>query len=82
MGLRTLLIVTAVVETANGVTLLLSPLLVTQLLLGAPLDEPAALIVARITGLGAARVGRRLLAGARRWREPRRASVARGGAGV
>jgi len=35
---------------AAGVTLLVSPTLVVSLLLGASLDAPAALVVARITG--------------------------------
>ena len=47
---RTLLIVSAVIETAIGLTLLLSPPLVAGLLLGASLDAPAALIVGRMTG--------------------------------
>jgi len=47
---RTLLIVTAVVETPLGAMLLLSPPLVARLLLGASLDPPAALIVGRIAG--------------------------------
>jgi hypothetical protein len=45
-----LLVVTALVETATGVMLLVSPPLVVALLLGAPLDAPAALVVARIAG--------------------------------
>jgi hypothetical protein len=47
---RTLLIVTAFVEAAIGLTLLLSPSLVAGLLLGTSLDAPAALIVGRMTG--------------------------------
>jgi len=47
---RTLLIVTALVETAAGVTLLVSPPLVAALLLGASLDAPAASVVARVAG--------------------------------
>ncbi len=47
---RTLLIVTALVETPIGLMLLLSPPLVARLLLGASLDAPAALIVGRIAG--------------------------------
>ena len=47
---RNLLIVTALVETSTGVTLLLSPPLVAGLLLGASLDAPAALIVGRVAG--------------------------------
>jgi hypothetical protein len=47
---RELLIVTALVETAIGVTLLLSPSLVAGLLLGVSLDAPAGLIVGRVAG--------------------------------
>ena len=47
---KKLLIVTALVETAAGVTLLFSPPLVAALLLGASLDAPAASIVARVAG--------------------------------
>jgi hypothetical protein len=50
MVARTLLIVTAIVETAIGLTLLSSPPLVARLLLGASLDGPAALIVGHMTG--------------------------------
>src|SRR4051794_20734930 len=45
-GARQLLIVTALVETATGVMLLVAPTLVVALLLGASLDAPAALVVA------------------------------------
>ena len=45
-----LLIVTALVETATGFLLLVSPTLVVALLLGASLDSPATLVVARIAG--------------------------------
>ena len=47
---RTLLIVTALVETPIGLMLLVSPALVVAFLLGSSLDAPAALVVARITG--------------------------------
>ena len=47
---RTLLIVTALVETPIGLMLLSSPALVVAFLLGASLDAPAALVVARIAG--------------------------------
>src|SRR3982750_3570188 len=50
MVAKKLLVVTALVETATGVMLLVSPPLVVALLLGAPLDAPAALVVARIAG--------------------------------
>ena len=42
--------VTALVETSIGVTLLLSPPFVVGLLLGASLEAPAALIVGRVAG--------------------------------
>lgn len=51
MVARKLLIVTALVETATGLILLVSPTLVVAFLLGASLDAPAALVVARMAGL-------------------------------
>ena len=45
-----LLIVTAFVETATGLMLLVSPALVVAFLLGASLDAPAVLVVARMAG--------------------------------
>jgi len=45
-----LLIVTALVEAPAGLMLLLSPALVVEFLLGASLDEPVALVVARMAG--------------------------------
>ena len=62
---RNLLIVTALVETPIGVTLLLSPALVAGLLLGASLDAPAASDRRPRGGRCVALVGRQLLAGAR-----------------
>ena len=50
MATRNLLIVSAVVETSIGVTLLLLPSLVAGLLLGASLETPAAVVVGRMTG--------------------------------
>jgi hypothetical protein len=50
MVARKLLIVTALVETPIGLMLLLSPALVVAFLLGASLDAPAALVVARMAG--------------------------------
>jgi len=50
MVAKKLLIVTALVETATGVMLLVSPTLVVALLLGTSLEAPAALVVARIAG--------------------------------
>ena len=48
--MKSLLIVTAVLETATGLALLGLPSQVVSLLLGASLDAPAALVVARVTG--------------------------------
>jgi hypothetical protein len=50
MVARKLLIVTALVETATGLILLVSPTLFVAFLLGASLDAPAALVVARMAG--------------------------------
>ena len=50
MVVKKLLIATALAETGVGVPLLVSPTLVVTLLLGASLDAPAALVVARIAG--------------------------------
>ena len=50
MVARTLLIVTALAETATGLMLLVSPTLVVAFLLGASLEAPAALVVARMAG--------------------------------
>ncbi len=47
---KKLLIMTALVETGAGLALLLSPSLVAALLLGASLDAPAAVVVARVAG--------------------------------
>ena len=48
--MKSLLIVTAALETAIGLALLGVPSLVISLLLGGSLDAPAALVVARVTG--------------------------------
>jgi hypothetical protein len=50
MAATKLLIVTALLETATGLALLLSPPLVAAALLGASLDAPAALVVGRMAG--------------------------------
>src|SRR4051812_40571036 len=50
MDAQKLLIVTALAETGAGVMLLVSPSLVIALLLGASVDAPAALVVARVAG--------------------------------
>lgn len=48
--IKTLLVVTAVLEAATGLALLLSPPLIAALLLGASLEAPAALVVGRLAG--------------------------------
>ena len=48
--MKSLLIVTAAIETATGVALLGMPLLVVSLLLGGLLATPAALVVTRVAG--------------------------------
>jgi len=50
MVTKELLIVSALLETATGLALLLSPPLVAAVLLGASLDAPAALVVGRVAG--------------------------------
>src|SRR3954468_8760230 len=50
MVVKQLLSVTALVETATGLLLLVAPALVAALLLGASLDAPAAVVVARMAG--------------------------------
>ena len=48
--MKPLLLTTAVVEAGIGIGLLAAPSVVARLLLGAPLDAPAALTVARVAG--------------------------------
>jgi hypothetical protein len=48
--MKVLLVCTAALEAATGLALLLSPSLVAALLLGASLDAPAPLVVARVAG--------------------------------
>jgi len=48
--MKTLLIVTAVIEVSAGAALLLAPALSVALLLGSSLDTPASLTVGRLTG--------------------------------
>ena len=57
MVARNLLIVTALVETTTGLILLVSPTLVVTFLLGASLDAPAALVVARMGGAAVLSLG-------------------------
>jgi hypothetical protein len=48
--MKALLIVSALLEAGTGIGLLATPSVVAQVLLGAPLDAPAALTVARVAG--------------------------------
>jgi hypothetical protein len=48
--MRTLLILTSVLEAVTGLALILSPSVIASALIGAPLDTPAGLVVARIAG--------------------------------
>jgi len=57
MGAQRLLIVTALAETAAGVMLLVTPQLVIAFLLGASLETPAALVLARIAGAAVLSLG-------------------------
>ena len=52
-----LLKLTAIIEMATGLGLLVVPSLVVRLLLGSPLDAPAALAVARVAGAGLLALG-------------------------
>src|SRR5271154_5555356 len=48
--MKPLLILTALLEAATGLALLLIPALLASLLLGTPLDTPAGLVIARVAG--------------------------------
>ena len=48
--MKLLLIITAVVEAAAGLSLLLMPIMASSALFGAPLDTPSGLVAARIAG--------------------------------
>jgi len=57
MGAKQLLTVTALVETATSLMLITSPTFVVTLLLGVLLEQPAALVVARVAGAALLSVG-------------------------
>jgi len=54
---RTLLVVMAVAEMLAGLALLVVPSVVSMVLLGAPLDTPLALVVARLAGIALCSLG-------------------------
>jgi hypothetical protein len=51
--MKSLLIVTALIEVAAGLVLLLLPLQTALLLLGSPLGTPTALVMGRLAGVAA-----------------------------
>ncbi len=55
--MKSLLIVTAVIELGAGTALMLAPAVGVRLLLGVPLEGPAALTVARVGGAGVLTLG-------------------------
>ena len=55
--MKNLLTVTAVLEAAVGLLFVVIPSRVTTFLLGAPLDTPVALTVARVTGVALLALG-------------------------
>ena len=55
--MKHLLKLTAIIEAGTGIGLLAVPSFVAQLLLGAPLDAPAAITVARVAGAGLLALG-------------------------
>jgi hypothetical protein len=56
-ALRTLFIVTAVLEVVTGLGLLAMPAPIALILLGSPLDTPASFVVARVAGAALAALG-------------------------
>jgi len=54
---KALFVVTAIIEVGAGIALLVCPLLLAIILLGAPLITPAALTVARVCGAGLLSLG-------------------------
>jgi len=55
--MKKLLIITAIIEGATGLGLLVVPSMVAQVLLGGALDAPAAVTVARVAGAGLLALG-------------------------
>ena len=55
--MKKLLVITAAIEAGTGLGLLVVPSMVAQLLLGAPLEGPIALTVARVGGAGLLTIG-------------------------
>jgi len=55
--MKKLLVITALIEAGTGLGLLAAPSALARLLLGAPLDGPVALTVARVGGAGLLTIG-------------------------
>jgi hypothetical protein len=55
--MKKLLVITAAVEAGTGIGLLTAPSVLARVLLGAPLDGPVALTVARVGGAGLLTIG-------------------------
>lgn len=55
--MKRLLVITAAIEAGTGIGLLVVPSVLARLLLGAPLDGPVALTVARVGGAGLLTIG-------------------------
>jgi hypothetical protein len=55
--MKKLLVITAAIEAGTGVVLLAAPSVLASVLLGAPLDGPVALTVARVGGAGLFTIG-------------------------
>lgn len=54
---KLLLVVTAVLELATGIAMLIAPSFVAELLLGAGLDSPESMVVARVAGAAIVSIG-------------------------
>ena len=57
MNIKSLLIVTALIEAATGIALLVAPSVVVELLLGAGLSSPQSLVLGRIAGAALVSIG-------------------------
>lgn len=55
--MKKLLVITAAIEAATGLGLLTAPSVLARVLLGAPLDGPVALTIARVGGAGLLTIG-------------------------
>ena len=57
MNIKSLLVVTALIEAGTGLALLVAPSVIVELLLGAGLSSPQSLIVGRVTGAALISIG-------------------------